>query len=131
MWFIILLHKIWESFKSWRIQNKITWFKLTSLTTIITVFFLCGLGVVISINSCLDRFAERQKIEAVEETLSKKISPSDHIRKGEKVKVTIQTKDGPQSFEGIFVERYSNIIGIKTDKGKVAFGGSFVVEEIK
>jgi ribosomal protein L19 len=83
------------------------------------------------INSCLDDIQRRQKIESKEQVVKQKVSSSDHIRRGNKVKVTIQTKDGSQSFEGVFVERYSNIIGIKTDKGKVAFGGSFVVEEIK
>jgi hypothetical protein len=83
------------------------------------------------VKGCLNKFEEQQTSEKGQKIVKEQTSSSNHIRRGNKVKVTIQTKDGPQSFEGVFVERYSNIIGIKTDKGKVAFGGSFVVEEIK
>lgn len=79
----------------------------------------------------MDRFEKEQIIEAANRATREKVKTADNIISGDKIKITIQTKDGSQSFEGIFVDRYSDIVAIKTDKGKMAFGGSFVIEEVK
>ena len=133
MWNVIKyqLTKIWRAFEEWRDDNDISWGHLIGCTVVsigclLFVFMICS-----SIKGCLNNLDKQQKIEAAEQSTREKVSYSDHIRKGDKIKVTIQTKDGPQSFDGIFVDRYSDIIAIKTDKGRMVFGGSFVIEEIK
>jgi len=131
MWLIILLDKLWRAFQDWRDENDISWLRLIVTTVIVSCCIIFILGIVSMVKGCLNNFEKQQVLEEGQKIVKQQTSFSNNIEKGEKVKVTIQTKDGSQSFEGVFVERYSNIIGIKTDKGKVAFGGSFVVEEIK
>ena len=130
MWFIILLHKIWKAFNDWRDENDISWGCASIWITVASICVILILGLCGAISSCMDRFEKEQIIEAVNRA-TREHEKADHVRGGDKIKITIQTKDGSQSFEGIFVDRYGDIITIKTDKGKMAFGGSFVIEEIK
>jgi hypothetical protein len=69
--------------------------------------------------------------ESKKETTENQIIQEDDNWRGKKVRVTIQIENSFQTFEGVFVARYGPIIVIKTNDGKIGFGGTFVIKEIK